>query len=314
MIDNAPTYCTPEEVAETLDLPNPEDNYGYFTFTDMTHPSYKQVERMICSNEDIIDRRLRRSWRVNYVKDHTLNIPKYWQDENAWRMEYYRQGGNYIQLRKDVLPWNPIPVCEEETEYFKVKDVKRYTVGRVSYINNTEYLIDEVGTEPDSEGKYDVAGRKVIYRDKLLVRTHANTWYDMSWQNVDPDACTIDEEDIPNWPFDTILASDALNNTFWFDRPNGRLFLKRRVYMPAAQAMRISYRWGSEEEIPSAINRLACILTACQVMNMQAFNVRLGTGGDITGIKDQMIKGWQEEANTIYASYQRPGSVYSLLR
>jgi len=316
MIDSEPTYCTPEEVAETLDLPaDPDDNYGYFTFTDMTHPSYKQVCRMIKANEDIIDRRLRRSWRVNYIKDHVLNIPKYWQDENAWRMEYYRQGGNYVQLRKDVLPWNPEPVCEDTPVTFEVTDTKRYKVGRVSSIDEQEYLIDDIG-ERKPDGKYTLTCRKVIYRDKLMVRTHNNIWYDMSWQCIDQNSMVGEDADSASiWTFDNLLAADVLNNTFWIDHSNGRLFIKRRVYMPAAQAMLISYRWGSPtEELPPAINRLACIMTAAQVLNMQAYNVRLGTGGDISGIKEAMLKGWKEEENTIYASYQRPGSVYSLMR
>ncbi len=316
MIDMEPTYCTPDEVAETLDLPSdPDDNYGYFTFTDMTHPSYKQVCRMICSNEDIIDRRLKRSWRVNYVKDRTLNIPKYWQDENAWRMEYYRQGGNYVQLRKDILPWDPTPVCKEESETWYVEDIKKLAVGRVGIHNGKEYFIDEIGVR-DAEGKIPITGREVIYRDKLLVRTHNNIWYDMSWQNIDQDTMIGEDSDSDSiWTFDNLLAADVLNNTFWIDRPNGRLFIKRRVYMPAAQAMKISYRWGAPpDELPPAINRLACIMTAAQVLNMQAYNVRLGTGGDISKIKEAMLTGWKEEENTIYASYQRPGSVYSLMR
>lgn len=382
MNDKIPTYCTPEEVAETLDLPSETDNYGNFQFSDMSHPSYTQVCRMICSNEDIIDRRLKRSWKTNYVKDFVINIPKYWQDENAWRTEYYRQGGNSVQLRKDILPWDPTPIYSNDIsvdyvstlaryivgEYAEINGVPgrvayvadqpessgehagkyliryyrehrgglrtvyeasltedyvdtldRYVVGEPAVINNTKGKVAAVKRTPETSGayagKYEIQYYKEVYGgDKLEVRTNSNIWLDMSNKCIDHTAAhTTDEYNYSD--FDSIFAADVQNNTFWFDRTNGRLFIKRRVFMPASQSMRISYRYGTpDEEIPSAINRLACLLTASQVINMQAFNVRLGVGGDITGIKDQMLKGWQDEMNTIYASYQRPGSVYSLLR
>ena len=81
------------------------DTYGFWTPSDTTVPSYDQVCRMIRSNEDIIDRRLMRSWRVNHVRDEIRTINTYQHDLNAWRGAYYRRGGNYVQLHRDVLPW-----------------------------------------------------------------------------------------------------------------------------------------------------------------------------------------------------------------
>ena len=314
-----PTYCTPEEVAETLDLPSETDNYGNYQFSDTSHPSYDQVCKMICSNEDIIDRRLKRSWKVNYVKEFVINIPKYWQDENAWRTEYYRQGGNSVQLRKDILPWDPTPIYADTVSVDYVDSIDGLVVGEPAKINKKRGKIAVVSNVPEASGshigKYEVKYYKEVYGgDKLEVRTNSNIWLDMSDKCIDHNAThTTDEFNYSD--FDSIFAADVQNNTFWFDHTGGRMFIKRRVFMPAAQSMRISYRYGTpEEELPSAINRLACLLTAIQVINMQAFNVKLGVGGDITGIKDQMIRGWQDECNTIYASYQRPGSVYSLMR
>lgn len=245
-----PTYCTPEEVAMTLDLPDPDNNYGYFQFSDMSHPSRDQVCRMICANEDIIDRRLRKSWRVNYVKDYQCTIPIYQWDEAAYRTAYYANGGNYVQLRKDILPWDP-----------------------------------EQG-------------------DRLEFRTLLNTWRDAS--ELDPE-----QDDMGRLPPGHPLKWSV---PFYFDHPKGRLFLRTRRLQQKYNALRISYRWGSTEPVPPAINRLCCLLTAMQVINMQAYSVKVGLGGDIAGVKDQMLKAWQDEINTIYSSFQRTGSVHSLYR
>lgn len=93
MIKNSePVYCTPEDVAETLDLPDPNDNYGTMMFSEMSHPSYSRVCKMIKSNEDIIDRTVRRSWKENRVVDQVLTINTYWHDINGWRQDYYTEG------------------------------------------------------------------------------------------------------------------------------------------------------------------------------------------------------------------------------
>ena len=102
-----PSYTTPDLVAETLDLPdltNPADSYK---FSNVSHPTYDQVCRMICNSEDQIDRRLMRSWRVRRVVDQMLDIPRYQHDENSWRSDYFLFGGYTIPLMRDILPWDP---------------------------------------------------------------------------------------------------------------------------------------------------------------------------------------------------------------
>lgn len=241
--DSLPTsYCTPEDVEETIDYPDKYDGFDRFRFTDVSHPSRRQVCRMIRSNEDVIDRRMRRSWRENRVKDQVLSINTYWHDENAWRTDYYLQGGDYIQLRKDVRPWDP------------------------------------------SKG------------DKLELRTFNHGWVDVT----------------------DIVRDEGRNKdgrVAWFDYPYGKLYIRTRWMMQRYNAVRISYRYGSDiEECPDAINRLCSLMTASQIINMQMFNIKMGMGGDITSIKEAMLSAWQEEMNSIWSSYQRSGSVHSMLR
>lgn len=241
------TYCTPEDVAETLDLPDPNDSMGYLTFNDMSHPSIRQVERMILSNENIIDRRLRRSWKENQVKDHLTTINTYWRDINGWRSDYYAEGGDFIQLKKDIRTWDP-------------------TKG-----------------------------------DKLEVRTRLNQWLDITNTVIDGNGEGGTDQDGVAW-------------NVWFDYPMGKLYIKTRFFQQRYNALRITYRYGSDEDVPASINRLCCLLTASQVLNMQFFNIKVGMGGDITGVKDAALRTWQEEMNSIWTSWQRSGSVHSMLR
>lgn len=240
-----PTYCTPEDVAMTLDLPDPDDNYGYFQFTDVSHPSYEQVCRMICSNEDIIDQRLRQSWRVNRVKDYVTTIQQYQWDEAGVRTAYFLNGGYVIPLRRHILEWDP------------------------------------------DKG------------DKLELRSIMSRWYDVS----------------------DVLAEGGINthgpglgDPFWFDYEKGRLFLRLPRLHARYNAMRISYRYGSDQPVPAGISRLCCLLTAMNVINMQSFSIKVGLGGDISGVKDSMLRAWTDEINTIYSSFQRSGTVHGMLR
>lgn len=110
-------YATPELVAETMELPDPKDPHSNLMFSNVTHPSRNTVVRFLNSNADIIDRTLKRTWRVNYEFEKVYDIGTYWQDEDSlWRDEYYKAGGNVIQLRRDVCPWDPNPIYVEGHE------------------------------------------------------------------------------------------------------------------------------------------------------------------------------------------------------
>ena len=46
-----PTYCTVEDVQETLGLPSPDDPQGIFEFSEVSNPTYSRVEKMIMMAE-----------------------------------------------------------------------------------------------------------------------------------------------------------------------------------------------------------------------------------------------------------------------
>ena len=248
MVELEVTYCTPDDVAETLDLPDPDTGYGFYQFSDVSHPTANQIRRMIRSNEEIIDRRLRHSWRVNRVSNQVLNLNKYWHDENSWRNEYYLRGGNFVQLRKDVLPWDP------------------------------------------TEG------------DKLEIRSRRGGWHNISGYQIGDDG-TVDG----SYPIEKARTG------FWIDYPYGKLYIYHIITQTPYNSVRVSYRYGDiENGVPDDIQRLCCLLTASQVINMQAFNIKVGMGGDISGVKDSMLRAWQDEMNQIWSAHQRAGSVHAM--
>lgn len=246
--DEERLYTTPDMVAEVMGLPPDygDDSYGFFRFSDTTVPSYDAVTRMIKSNMDIIDRRIRRSWRENFVKDKVCSISTYWPDVNGVRIEYYNRGGYYVQLRKDMLPWDP------------------------------------------SKG------------DRMEIRTRNNSWRDITYI-----------------PLDDSYPETEQNHkgvtAYWFDYPMGKMYIRTRLFQSPYNAIRISYRYGSLEEPPDSIQRLCALMTASQVINMSVFAIKVGQGGDIAGVRQDLQKMWQEEMNSIWSSWQRSGSVHSML-
>ena len=238
-------YCDPEMVADTLDLPDPINPNDVYKFSNISHPSYNEVCRLIASNEDKIDRRLKRSWRPHRIVNQMLDIPRYQHDENSWRSDYYLYNGYTIPLMRDILPWDP-----------------------------------EKG-------------------DKLEIRTYSGVWHDISH-----------------------LYSDLgmRSNSFSFDYNGGRLILRTFWRQPRYNAVRITYRYGGgedsetgAEEVPYAIQRLCCLMTAIQILNSQFWVIKVGAGGDIGAVRNSMIRLWQDEINEIISSYQRPGRVISML-
>lgn len=241
-----PTYCTPEDVADAMGLPDPANPLGQFMFSDVSVPNYNTICRMILAAEDEIDRRTRRSWRQNRVIGQVRNIESYWHDINGARADYYAQGGYYIQLRKDILPWDPTPV------------------------------------------------EKGGHGDKLELRERNSAWIDISDQ--------VDQADAQGF------------SRAYIDHQYGKLYIRSPYTVRRYNACRITYRYGSEEPVPAAIRRLCSIIVASQVINMSVFYLKVGIGGDISGIKDQLISNWAEEQGRIFSSFQRAGSVHSMLR
>lgn len=106
--EQSTTYATPDSVAATLGLSDPEDPMSLLLFSDSSNPTADFVKDLILAAEDEIDRRLNRTWRENRVKDYITTISEYQADSNSvYRSWYYQSGGYEIQLRKDLRPWDP---------------------------------------------------------------------------------------------------------------------------------------------------------------------------------------------------------------
>ena len=297
-----PTYCTPEEVAATLDLPDIHDSVEGLAFSDQSHPTYDQVCKMICSAEDEIDLRTRRTWRENYVENQQLSIQDYWGDINGWRSEFYIRGGHYIQLRKNVRPWNPNPVFSKSESEIHLEDIEGIEEGQVCTLGRHKGMV--ISIYPGVDSGYDVVYYRQIYSgDKLEIRSRNNEWLDISGYILDR------AEDAP--PGDSAVNHEA--TMCYIDYQYGKVYIRTRLYQNKENAIRISYRYGKDvEDLPAAINRAACLLTAIDIIVMQPFYIKVGASGDIGQARKEMLDRWEKKIGEIYSAYQRPGSVHKM--
>lgn len=100
-------YCEPIDVMRAIrivDYYSP--NQDILEPSDVSLPSYDELIFRICAKQDEIDRYTKRTWRENRVKDRLYTINEYWQDNNSSRARYYMEGGYFIQLNKDILPFD----------------------------------------------------------------------------------------------------------------------------------------------------------------------------------------------------------------
>ncbi len=252
-----PTYCSVRDVEDVLSLPDPNDPMGIFRFSDVSVPSYEYVCKLILGVEDELDRRLGQAWREVRVRDYVTSIKTYEGDRNGWRMEMYRNGGEYIQLHKGALALDP-------------------TKG-----------------------------------DRLWFRTLWNTWYDVT--DIASNPPELDGYGDMPMPYRMFR--------WWMDGDSGRLFLRSNpILTPHVNAVRITYRWGQEKDengenhIPFGINRLASLMVAKKIVVMDVYAVKVGAGGDISGVRNALLHEWDVEIGNLMSTYQRSGSVHSLLR
>lgn len=132
-----------------------------------------------------------------------------------------------------------------------------------------------------------------------------NSWIDISSGNVPTNT---------NDPEAKAFSGYKFGSLFWFDEASGRLFLRYRFLQPRFNALCISYRYGSEEPVPAGIKRLCNLIVATNILSMDFYSVKVGMGGDISGLRDQAMSRWQDEQARLYSSFQRSGSVHSMYR
>ena len=126
----------------------------------------------------------------------------------------------------------------------------------------------------------------------------------------------ISEGDIvqPHDPYKQVRPLDGFGSLFWFDERDGRLFIRYRYLLPRFNAICVSYRYGSEEEPPAMIKRACNLMVAQKILAMDFYSVKVGMGGDISGLRDQAFQRWDDEINKAISAYQRAGSIHSLYR
>ena len=131
-------------------------------------------------------------------------------------------------------------------------------------------------------------------------------WIDISGGSIDK---ADFGEDVDLTPGDA-----GMGNLFWFDREEGTMHLRYRYLQPKKDSVCISYRYGSDAPIPAGIKRLCNLIVATDVLTMDFYSVKVGMGGDISGLRDQALSRWDKEIGRLYSTYQRPGVPRSLLQ
>ena len=103
----AVTYCTPEEVFETIEYFD-HDTQKLIIPSNTTVPTAETLRKRILAMEDQIDLYTGDTWRVKKVEGQIVEVDDYWKDGNSWaRSDYFKQGGFRVNLHKNVLPWDP---------------------------------------------------------------------------------------------------------------------------------------------------------------------------------------------------------------
>lgn len=130
--------------------------------------------------------------------------------------------------------------------------------------------------------------------DRLYLRNYQNNWMDVTDQ-----FCTD-----PNRKDGGTLG--------WIDYDQGTAHIITSYLKPKQDAVKITYRWGSEEPVPALVSRCVALMTALTLLNEDLYMTRLGQGGDLGGQKNDMKRAMQDEINSIIAVYRTTTSVYSL--
>lgn len=136
--------------------------------------------------------------------------------------------------------------------------------------------------------------------DRIEIRTRDGGWRDITGE-PDPTA--------PRDPY-----TGAPGRAWWLDTGNGRLYIRMSRFTVRDSSVRVTYRWGSPEPVPEAIRRACCLMVASEIVANNYYDVKVGLGGDVAGEKKLMLDSWEKTIGRLLSSYQRAGSVYSLLR
>lgn len=247
-------YCTPEDVCRAIRIIDFYDRNGEILRpSDSSLPDYDELCFRIAVAEKFIDKYTGRSWRENREKNSVMSINTYWHDINARRSEYWLQGGYFVQLRKNVRPWDT------------------------------------------SKG------------DKLELRSFDNSWVDIS-DAIRPDN-TAEPMGNPKEPNEG--GPSAIASRGWFDYERGKLYLQMGMLQTRSNSIRISYRWGIEEEVPPDIRRATALKVGLTLMDEELYLTRIGMGGDIGSSKDALKRSMQQQINEILLMNRTFTPVYS---
>ncbi len=106
-------YCTPEQVMDAMGI---VDQYTQQILkpSDADIQNRKEIIFRIMAKMNEIDMLTKDSWREHKVKDQIYTINTYWRDNSSLRINYWRNGGWFIELTPNVREWN---ICKGDKLY-----------------------------------------------------------------------------------------------------------------------------------------------------------------------------------------------------
>lgn len=183
------TYCDPIDVCKAIRLIDyySSDN-GIMQPTDSNLPGHDELCERIVVAENFIDRYTNNSWKEHRATTGVVDINTYWQDLNGRRNAYWARGGNFVQLHKDVCPWDPEKGDKIEFRTLGDRWVTRNVIHKDQ--ENIEHDLDK-GVGPNNAHFmpypniwFDYKGGRMFVRQGLFEPTENAIRVTYRWGNV----------------------------------------------------------------------------------------------------------------------------------
>lgn len=103
------TYCTPKDVMRRLRFVAYSDEFDQEIHepSDADLTTYDEMIFLIEDAENSIDALVGVTWKPKRIVKHIMTVNEYWHDINGIRMEYWQNGGYWVQLNPDICEWDP---------------------------------------------------------------------------------------------------------------------------------------------------------------------------------------------------------------
>lgn len=237
-------------------------------------------------------------------------------------IDFYDRNGEILQPSDSSLPDYDelcfrISVAEKYIDKYTGRSWRENRAVNESYSLNTYWHdINALRSEYYIQGGYFIQLDKRPVRkwdpskgDKLEIRTPDNTFVDIS-DTIMPDNSAPPELCKPITP-DNEKAEKGKVALGWIDYERGKVYLRTMRMMTRPNNIRITYRWGMNEEVPSDIRRATALKVGLTLLDEELYMTRIGTGGDLGSAKGDLKRSMQSQISEILMMNRTFTPIYS---